>query len=141
MTVNQNSIGSTHHDLRKFPTAVRDDVGFAHAIEDSEMVEQSRGNVFADLEVEDADEMLAKAKLSLAILEVIERRGLKQSEAAKILGTDQSYISKLKRGSELRRFTFDRLMSWLTKLDRNVILMVEQKPQNQEAGMIQVAGI
>jgi predicted XRE-type DNA-binding protein len=104
-------------------------------------VEKSSGNIFADLEVEAADAMLAKAKLAQSILERIESKGLKQAESAALLGTDQSYISKLKKGSELRRFTFDRLMGWLLKLDRDVILTVKQKPQNQEAGMIQVASV
>jgi len=107
----------------------------------NETVDKSCGNVFSDLGVDAADEMLAKAKLALAILEAIERRELTQAKAAKILGTDQSYISKLKRGSELRHFTFDRLMGWLIKLDRNVVLTIKQKPQNQEVGMIQVAGL
>ena len=108
---------------------------------EKEKVDKSCGNVFADLEVDDTDEMLAKAKLALAILQAIERRGLTQAKAAKILDTDQSYISKFKKGSELCHFTFDRLMGWLIKLDRNVVLTIKQKPQNQEVGMIQVAGI
>ncbi len=104
-----------------------------------EAVEKGSGNIFADLNVEDADGMQAKAKLAVAILRLIEERRLTQIEAAQILGTDQSYISKLKRGRELRRFTFDRLMGWLTKLDQNVTLTVKQKSKNQKDGYIQVA--
>ena len=104
-----------------------------------EAVEKSSSNIFADLNVEDADGMQAKAKLAVAILRLIEDRRLTQIEAAQILGTDQSYISKLKRGRELRRFTFDRLMGWLTKLDQNVTLTVKQKSKNQKDGYIQVA--
>ncbi len=104
-----------------------------------EAVEKGSGNIFADLNVEDADGMQAKAKLAVAILRLIEERRLTQIEAAQILSTDQSYISKLKRGRELRRFTFDRLMGWLTKLDQNVTLTVKQKSKNQKDGYIQVA--
>jgi len=104
-----------------------------------ETVEQSSGNMFADLNVDDANDMQAKAKLAFAILTCIEERGLTQMEAAQFLGTDQSYISKLKRGRELRRFTFDRLMSWLSKLDYNVTLTIEQKTKSQQNGHIQVA--
>ena len=103
------------------------------------IIERSSGNIFADLNVEDAEGMQAKAKLAVAILRLIEERRLTQIEAAQILDTDQSYISKLKRGRELRRFTFDRLMGWLTKLDQNVTLTVKQKPKNQKDGYIQVA--
>ena len=104
-----------------------------------EAIENSCGNVFADLDVDDADEMLAKAKLALAILNAIEQRGLTQTQAAEMLGTDQSYISKLKRGSELRRFTFDRLMDWLTKLDQDIVLFVKQKSRTRKNGMILVS--
>lgn len=104
-----------------------------------EKIEKSSGNIFADLEVENPDEMQAKAQLAVAILKLIDERGLTQLQAAQILGTDQSYISRLKRGRELRRFTFDRLINWLTKLDRNITLTVEQKPKYQKNGQIQVA--
>ena len=104
-----------------------------------EIIERGSGNVFADLGVDAPNEMLAKAKLASAILDVIEHRKLTQHQAAKILGTDQAYISKLKRGSELRRFTLDRLVTWLTKLDRNVTLTVKPKRRRQEVGVIQVS--
>lgn len=105
----------------------------------TEDVTRGSGNIFADLGVDDADEILAKAQLASAILDVIERRGLTQNQAARILETDQSYISKLKRGRELRRFTFDRLLSWLNKLDHNVTLTIKRKPSNEEAATIHVA--
>ncbi len=57
-------------------------------------IKKSSGNIFADLNVEDSDGMQAKAKLAVAILRLIEERRLTQIEAAQILGTDQSYISK-----------------------------------------------
>ncbi len=105
-----------------------------------ETIEKSSGNVFADLGLDDADEMLAKAKLASYILDVIEKRELTQRQAASLLGTDQSYISKLKSGSELRHFTFDRLLHWLNRLDRNIVLTVKNKGQKQEQATIRVAG-
>lgn len=101
--------------------------------------EVSSGNVFADLDVDSGDEMLAKAKLATAILDVIKKRGLTQHQAAKLLKADRSYISKLKRGSELRRFTFDRLLTWLNKLDQDVILTVKHKARNHDTARINVA--
>ncbi len=111
----------------------------ANTIKTVETVKKSSGNIFADLNVDDSDGMRAKAELALAILKLIEDRRLTQIEAAQILGTDQARISKLKRGRELRRFTFDRLMDWLIKLDQNVTLTVKQKSQNEKNGYIQVA--
>lgn len=105
-----------------------------------EKIEKSTGNVFADLGLDDADEMMAKAKLASCILDVIEKRGLTQSQAASLLGTDQSYISKLKIGSALRHFTFDRLLHWLNRLDRNIVLTIKNKSQKQDQATIRVAG-
>jgi predicted XRE-type DNA-binding protein len=103
------------------------------------IIEHGSGNIFADLEVAGAGDMMAKAQLAAAILEIIEQRGLKQREAADLLGTDQSYISKLKRGSELRRFTYDRLMDWLVKLDQRITLTVEHRMEHDTGGGIQVS--
>lgn len=105
----------------------------------AERMEHSSGNVFVDLEVAGADTMMAKAQLASAILDIIEQRGLKQREAADLLGTDQSYISKLKRGRELRRFTYDRLLDWLTKLDRRVILTIERRTERDTGVGIRVS--
>ena len=107
----------------------------------TEKIKHSCGNIFADLEVAKADDMLAKAQLAATILAIIEQRGLKQHEAAKLLGTDQSYISKLKRGSELRRFTYDRLLDWLIKLDHRVILTIEHLEKHDTESKIQVMAI
>ena len=96
------------------------------------------GNVFADLDVDAADEMLAKAKLALAILESIEQRQLTQHQAAALLGTNRTNISKLKRGDELRKFTFDRLLTWLTHLDCDVTLSVAANPMHRQSGRVRV---
>jgi len=101
--------------------------------------EVGSGNVFADLGVDNPDDMLAKAKLALTILDVIEQRNLTQQQAAKLLETNRTNISKLKRGNELRKFTFDRLLSWLTKLDQDVTLTVKRKPKRHESGQLHVA--
>lgn len=87
---------------------------------------KSTGNVFADLGLQDADDLLAKAKLAISVVNIIEQRGLTQHQAAKLLGTDQSNLSRLKKGRDLEQFTFDRLMHWLVKLDRDVTITVKK---------------
>lgn len=91
------------------------------------IIEESCGNFFEDLGLENSSELLSKARLASSILKVIEERGLTQQQAADLLGTDQSYISKLKKGSELKRFTYDRLLTWLRKLDHSLTLTIESK--------------
>jgi predicted XRE-type DNA-binding protein len=49
----------------------------------------SSGNVFADLNLPQADDLLAKAGLAAKIIAEIQRRRLTQSQAAAILGIDQ----------------------------------------------------
>lgn len=53
------------------------------------VVEESSGNVFADLGLPDAEERLAKADLAIAITREIESRGLTQDEAAEFHGVAQ----------------------------------------------------
>lgn len=79
-------------------------------------VEESSGNVFADLGLPDPEERLAKALLSRAITNAVKQRGLTQAEAARILGTTQPKVSDLVRGN-LGSFTMDRLFRYLTRAE------------------------
>ena len=62
-------------------------------------IERGSGNVFADLGRPDAEAHLLKAKLVSRIDEIIRQRGLKQVEAAKLLGLSQPDVSRLLRGN------------------------------------------
>jgi predicted XRE-type DNA-binding protein len=77
------------------------------------------GNVFADLELPDADERRAKAFLPRLIHRDIEHRGLSQSEAARILGCAQSDVSNVVRGS-VSGFSPERLARFLLALGHDV---------------------
>ena len=72
----------------------------------------SSGNVFADLNLPHADDLLAKAELAAKIIAEIQRRRLTQSQAAAILGIDQPKVSALKQG-KLSGFSIERLMRLL----------------------------
>jgi len=85
--------------------------------------EQSSGNVFADLKLPNADEALAKAELARQISIVIEKKGLSQTKAAKLLGIDQPKVSALLRG-RLEGFSTDRLIRFLNALGREVEIVV-----------------
>jgi predicted XRE-type DNA-binding protein len=81
--------------------------------------EESCGNVFADLGVENAEEELAKAKMAHAISRIIKERDLTQTEAAKLLKTDQARISQVVNG-RVGAMTYDRLLRFLNALDYTV---------------------
>ncbi len=88
----------------------------------------SGGNIFADLELPDADEQLAKAELAAAIRRLIRERGLTQTRAAQVLGTTQARISDLYNG-KIARMTYDRLLGFLNALDCDVQITVTPRPK------------
>jgi predicted XRE-type DNA-binding protein len=102
-------------------------------------VEHSSGNVFADLGLPNPEEHLVKAALALAIARTIRARGLIQEEAGDILGLAQPKVSDLVRG-HLDKFTIDRLMRYLCKLDYDVTISFQPKPTSRAEAVIQVEG-
>lgn len=92
---------------------------------------ESSGNVFADLGLPDADELYAKATLSLIIARMIRDRGLTQAEAAKLLGTTQPKISELVRG-RLSGFSMERLFRYLNALGMSVRIHVSEAESKEE---------
>ena len=103
---------------------------------DSMKVERSSGNVFADLALPDSDAHLAKADLVTRIDKIIRKRGLKQIEAAKLLGLSQSDVSRLLRGN-FREYSMERLMRLLTVLGCDVNIVV-RKSHSERVGRLSV---
>lgn len=100
-------------------------------------VEKSQGNVFADLELPDAEDRLAKAALACKISEIITKRHLSQVEAAELLGIDEPKISALVRG-RLTGFSLDRLLRFLNILGRDVQIVVKARPRTRQRGTVVV---
>jgi len=80
---------------------------------------RSSGNVFADLELPDADERMLKAQLAVQIRRFIDEKGWTQTEAAEAVDLDQPKVSYLLRG-RLAGFSVDRLLSILNRLGHSV---------------------
>ena len=91
------------------------------------------GNVFADLGLKDADELLTRAKLGHAVRMILENRGLKQKEISELLKINQSEVSKLMNG-KYHLFSEGRLFGFLNKLDRKVTVQISprQKDDNPQ---------
>lgn len=98
----------------------------------------SSGNVFADLKLPHADDLLAKAELTAKIVAEIQRRRLTQSQAAAILGVDQPKVSALKQG-KLSGFSIERLMRLLLRLGRDIEIIVKNRPRSGAAARLRVA--
>lgn len=100
---------------------------------------KSSGNVFADLGLENSEELLAKSTLARTIRDIIKHRNLTQKKAAELFRTHQTQVSRLNSGEGINSMSIDLLMTWLTRLNRNVTVTVKRTPKNQETGRIQVA--
>src|SRR2546428_1023933 len=92
----------------------------------------SSGNVFADLNLPEADDLLAKAELVAKIIAEIQRRRMTQAQAAALLGIDQPKISALKQG-KLSGFSIERLMRFLVLLGRDVEITVKTRSRSRAA--------
>jgi predicted XRE-type DNA-binding protein len=98
-----------------------------------EPVEEGSANIFADLGFPNPEEHLAKAELAVQIVEIIRQRRLSQSAAAGILEIDQPKVSALMRG-QLKNFSLDRLCRFLNRLDKDVDIVVKDKPRSRMRG-------
>ena len=83
-------------------------------------------NVFADLGLPDADELLIKAKLAHRIAVSIRDRGLSQNEAARLIELPQPKLSKMLRG-QFRGISQDKMMRCLMALGHNVTIRISER--------------
>lgn len=84
----------------------------------------SSGNVFADLELENPEELQLKARLTHLIDRTIRQRGWTQQKAAEVLKVKQPDVSALVRGQRLDHYSVERLMQFLARLDNRVTITV-----------------
>lgn len=100
-------------------------------------IEDSIGNVYADLQVTDAEAMYVKAQLAGKISDIIRRRHLTQQQAAEILGIPQSKLSGLLRG-RFRGISETKMIECLNRLGRDVDIVVRKAPRSHPQGHTQV---
>jgi len=92
-------------------------------------VTESSGNVFEDLDLEDARELAIKSDLVAAIYRTITARRFKnQTEAAVLMGIDQPRVSKLIRGY-FDEYSVERLLEFLAALGNDVEIRVRRRPR------------
>ena len=91
-------------------------------------------NVLIDLGFEDAEELTAKATLAVKFNELLERRGLSQTEAAAITGMTQPKVSQVRR-YKLQNISLERLMQALVSLDQRVEIVVRPARRAHAAGI------
>jgi predicted XRE-type DNA-binding protein len=92
--------------------------------------EEGSGNVFADLGLKDAGQLLARAQIGYHVFKILKDEKLKQREIAEILGIAQPDVSHLMNG-HFSRFTTDKLLDFLRRLDRKVVIEVSRRHQGE----------
>ena len=92
-------------------------------------IEESTSNVYADLGMADADEMIVKAQLATKIGEIIKGRKWRQQEAAEVLGMTQPKLSNMLRG-QFRGISEAKMLDCLTRLGCDVQIEAIQSTLN-----------
>lgn len=87
--------------------------------------EEGSGNVFADLGLKDADQLLVRSQIGFHVFKILEDKKLKQREISDILGIAQPDVSHLMNG-RFSRFTTDKLLDFLKRLDQKVTIEVSR---------------
>jgi len=96
--------------------------------DDFELIRGS-GNAFRDFGRGNASVEQARAILAAKIVRTLDERGLSTREAEKLTGVSHSEYSRI-RNARLERFTIDRLITILGKLDEDVEVSVTFQPRD-----------
>jgi predicted XRE-type DNA-binding protein len=88
-------------------------------------ITRSSGNVFSDLGFpsEEAEYLKIRSSLMIHLRKTIEAKGMKQAEAAKLLGVTQPRVSDLYKG-KIHLFSIDTLVEMLGRAGVHVKLVV-----------------
>jgi predicted XRE-type DNA-binding protein len=90
------------------------------------------GNVFTDLELDDADELFTRGKIGIQVIRLLKTRNLKQREIGELLGISQPEVSHLMNG-EFQRFSDGKLIVFLKRLDAEITLHIRGRSLTNES--------
>jgi predicted XRE-type DNA-binding protein len=98
-------------------------------------IEVGSGNIFADLDLPDADAHFLKAQIVAEIYRLTNERKLTQTQAGELMGISQPEVSRMFKGN-FREYSVDRLMGFLTAFDRDVEIVVRPRKKKNKTGRI-----
>ena len=133
-------IKATHRDFEEFPEDVQGDMLSALTIaaeggfrmnDDFELVRGS-GNAFRDFRRPNATIEQARAILAARIICILDDRGLSTREAERITGVAHSEFSRI-RNARPGRFSIDRMISILQKLDEDLEISITFQPRHPDS--------
>lgn len=97
--------------------------------DDFEVIRGS-GNVFRDFGSPNPDLEQARAILAAKIIKVLDGRKLSARATEKLTGVSHADLSRI-RNARLERFTLDRMITILGKLDQDVHVTIDVKPRRR----------
>jgi predicted XRE-type DNA-binding protein len=103
--------------------------------DDLELVRGS-GNVYRDFERPNADLEQARAVTAAKIIRIIDERELSTRDAERLTGVSYSEFSRI-RNTQLGRFTLDRMIAILGKLDEDIEISVTFRARKRRASVAQ----
>jgi predicted XRE-type DNA-binding protein len=102
------------------------------------LVDAGTGDVLVDLGFADAGERRLRVQLAMRLNELIAARRLTQAHAAQLFGIPQPHVSELKN-YKLSRFSSERLLRFVTLLDRDVEIVIRPKAKGHSSGVVSVS--
>jgi predicted XRE-type DNA-binding protein len=96
--------------------------------ENAIQVLRGSGNVFRDLNVPNPDLEQLRAILAARIIKVLDEKKLTVRKAQELTGIAAADFSRIRR-AKIARFTIDRLMAILNRLDQEVEVSVIVRPR------------
>ena len=93
------------------------------------------GNIFADLNLPDAETHFLKAQIVSEIYRLTKERKLTQVQAGKRMAISQPEVSRMFKG-HFREYSIERLIEFLTLFDRDVDIVVKPHKKTGKSGRI-----
>jgi len=109
------------------------------AVSEEVHITKGSNNVFDDLGLADPELELAKSRLVMEILRVIEERNLSHTRAGEIMGLSQFRLSRLLNG-HWKGHSFDLLIRYLNKLGVTIRVTLERNGKTWRQGQFIVGG-
>lgn len=98
-------------------------------------VHESQPNIFADLQLPDADAHFLKAQIVAELYRLTTQRKLTQTKAGERMGISQPEVSRLFKGN-FSEYSIERLMQFLTAFDQDVEIVAKPRAKVGQRGHI-----
>ena len=95
----------------------------------------TKGNIFADLDLPDADGHYLKAQIVAELYRLSNARKLTQAKAGAVMGISQPEVSRLFKG-QFREYSVERLIEFLTAFNQDIEILARPRRRTGERGRI-----